>query len=238
MLLAPGGRYARFLWLTNNAGMNSFLLAEILTDWEPSFNMKLWTIQTEAAWVELQKEGRLIANEEYIFPEWLSAYEWLNKQMETRLGTKPDDVKFPIWAWYQWRDAKQRRPDLRCRAHLAPGEKGVLLECNISDHLVLLSDFHLWHYVLNHSYLAENEQQGLLFEEKILQKGVSLYEKPFFDNELNREVTDSWYRIFDLDWIDETGYVTIGNKAEKAIQATFWELRLEQVRKVKPFVAR
>jgi Domain of unknown function (DUF3841) len=200
--------------------------------------MRLWTIQTQGAWEKLQKDGILIASQEFIHPDFLPAYSWLNDQMSLRLPPKPAAVTFPIWAWYQWQDAKQSRPDLRRRGHLLSGERGVLLECIIPDQLVLLSDFHLWHYVLNYWYLAKDEAEALLFEEKVQQKGVPINQKPFADAELHIQVTDSWHRIFDLDWVDETGYVSIGTKDDKSIQATFWELRLEQVRKVQPFLVR
>ena len=42
--------------------------------------------------------------------------------------------------------------------HLPKGERGVRLELQVADDRVLLSDFDLWHYVLNYWYLPETRE--------------------------------------------------------------------------------
>jgi hypothetical protein len=61
----------------------------------------------------------------------------------------PSASAAPVWAWFQFGGAARVRPDLRRRAHLPPGTPGVRIELSVQENEVLLSDFELWHYVLN-----------------------------------------------------------------------------------------
>ena len=122
--------------------------------------MKVWTIQTQEAWQRLKDTATLRISEEHIEPkELLPAYRWMAAQMKVRIGPPPAGVEYPIWVWYQYRDAAHPRPDLRHRAHLPPGTAGVRLECEVAEESVLLSDFDLWHSVLNERYLARSDAE-------------------------------------------------------------------------------
>ena len=82
-----------------------------------------WTIQSLEKWKEFESTGHLIANENFIWPEFITAYEWIIKKMNERC--KPctiPSVKYPIWAWYQYLPGKMRA-DLRSKALLAKGKK-------------------------------------------------------------------------------------------------------------------
>jgi len=61
----------------------------------------------------------------------------------------PTKSAAPVWAWFQFRDAARKKPDLRWAGHLKSGTRGVRVELVLSPSSVLLSDFDLWHYVLN-----------------------------------------------------------------------------------------
>jgi len=50
---------------------------------------------------------------------------------------------------------KKRMPDLRSCGHLPRGIPGIRLELEVEEERVLLSDFSMWHAVLNQTYLAE-----------------------------------------------------------------------------------
>lgn len=135
----------------------------------------------------------------------------------TKRGLPPEKVGgSPIWAWAQYDSAKKKRPDLRCTGHLPKGDKGVLIEIEKSDSEILLSDFSLWHYVLNKWYLPESMEK---------------------DNEEATEIekVDSWVRIFDLSFCPED----ISEPHEhKRLQATFWSIHPAEVVSVTNFVAR
>ena len=76
----------------------------------------------------------------------------------------------------------------------------------VENERVLLSDFDLWHYVLNYWYLPRSEKEGDAFENKLTRAGFSVYgcthQKPLAHAKFRREVEGSWERIFDLSWTD------------------------------------
>jgi hypothetical protein len=169
----------------------------------------------------------------------------MNLQMQKRLSALREPDAAPIWVWYQWNGIKQPRPDLRMSGHLPPGTSGVRIECIIAPCRVLLSDFLLWHYVLNGGYLPNSLADQEAFDEEedhyLVQAGTSharnipvMYQH-FYPHHLRSKIIASWQRIFDLDWMADDITCTT---EEKVIQGTLWELRLEDVRRVQHFVAR
>jgi len=160
------------------------------------------------------------------------------REMEERLGTRPSERALPLWAWYQWNGVTRRKPDLRCGGYMPKDERCVCIEFAVSDRHVLLSDFELWHYVLNYWYLPESSKDEEAFETELSRRGLTSYRtKPLRDRVFHRRIVESWSRIFDLDWTDSA--CSIGRpRAEKSIQASLWELRRDRVRDVRFFRAR
>jgi hypothetical protein len=107
----------------------------------------------------------------------------------------------------------------------------VCLELEIPDEKVLLTDFDLWHFVLNDWWLDTSMfKYGFTEEEYDLNhkwfKGLSKEEQ-------KKEKEESWEMVlniepFDSEWIARGQYV----------QAVFWELKMEDVKKVRYFTAR
>jgi hypothetical protein len=199
--------------------------------------MILWTIQTERAWSEFQKRGILKTSRKNIIEEnWILPYQWMIDQMKIRLGSPPESWYFPLWAWYQWEGEKRRKPDLRAGGHLGKGENGIRIEFECCEDAALLSDFDLWHYVLNYWYLPETEHEAETFEAELAAQGLSFFkQKPIPNDRYHRRIVESWNRLFDLNWYEP-------DLAEpfrrKSIQATMWELSLDQVRIYKHFTSR
>src|SRR5579859_324621 len=118
-------------------------------------SMLVWTIQSYQMWEQLQSDGLLygpgpdLAAEQWQGYDWRwrLAYEWMAGQMERRIGKRPRPGIYPLWAWYQWRDATHHKPDLR-RRQLAPGTRAVRLACEIPNEQILLSDFNRWYVAL------------------------------------------------------------------------------------------
>ena len=202
--------------------------------------MTLWTIQSIAAWKILQREKVLFNDRRYSEELYLDAYRWMVKQMERRIGPRPENTSLPLWAWYQRHDSKKRKPDLRFSAYLPKGERGVRIEFGQSDKGVLLSDFELWHYVLNYIYLPQTIADGEAFDVE-LEAELSKHNLSFSEVEhlpvraYHQRIEESWERIFDLDWFDEEITHPFD---EKSIQATFWQLHFDQIRDVQFFTAR
>lgn len=198
--------------------------------------MILWTIQSREAWQVLQTQGIFLCYDQYVDKDDLNAYEWMVEKMNKLIPVQRPDNGFPLWAWYQWEGEKRKKPDLRSAAHLPRGQRGVRIEFQIDDHLVLLSDFELWHYVLNYWYLPTSTTDGENFDKKLAQQGLSFYKtKPLPDPAFHEIITKSWERIFDIEWEEKD---IAAPRAKKSIQATFWELPLANVRRVDEFVAR
>ena len=125
---------------------------------------------------------------------------------------------------------------MRSSGHLTAGKKGVRLEFELNDDWLLLSDFSLWHYVLNYWYLPKSEAEGEAFEAELAARGLSFYEtKPLPDYEYHFRIQQSWERIFDIDWKEDSIATA---KENKSIQACFWELKLDRVKKVDRFIAK
>jgi len=204
--------------------------------------MILWSIVTEKAWGHLHSKGCLRASRRHVDQDFLVCYHWMARQMERRLTTpRPSKDAMPIWTWYQWKGAARCRPDLRARGHLPKGVRGVRVELQVADDRVLLSDFDLWHYVLNYWYLPKTEEDGEAFEKKLARAGLSFYkcdhQHPLSHAQFCREIERSWERIFEVGWADQRRAIASPPK-KKSIQATMWEILLDDVVQVKAFTAR
>ena len=176
----------------------------------------LWSIQAASAWETLQRTGVLRVDPARVPKEFRRAYGWMAQQMRSRIGPPPEGVRYPLWAWYQW-EGQRRRRDLRCSGYAPRGTPMVQLTVELPQAQVLLSEFDRWHTVLGGGYLAEDEADWERFSGS------------------PGPVEPSWERIFDLDrWMP--GWDT--PKEEQSVQATFWELRLEQVSRAEPFLAK
>ena len=183
----------------------------------------LWTIQDEAAFEVFQKTGVLRADPSHLIfdGEFQPAYDWMVAQMRQRIGPAPAGVQYPVWAWYQW-EGKRKRMDLRQSGYAKRGTPMVQITFEADTKDFLLSDFDAWHFVLNHDYIADNEQDWDDFHT--------------IDGHQNTiEIIQSWDKIFDMDrdilnWnADPTA---------RSIQATLWEIRMSQVKKVEHFIAK
>jgi hypothetical protein len=190
----------------------------------------------------LKETGSLRGNANHVYDDFKMAYNWMIEQMKIRLKINmPDDLTYPVWAWYQWCNEDKRKPDLRYSGYGEKGTKLYRIEFEIEDHKVLLSDFDLFHFVLNYWYISKNEKENNVFDEEMDKNNITLLDLQDFNkksekiNSLRDQIEKSWNLIFDLDWHDE--YIT-SPKHEKSIQAVFWELEWEQVIDIKEFIAR
>lgn len=206
--------------------------------------MVVWTIQSYPAWERLQSDGTLYGpNIEDTFvadhPLGRIAYTWMAEQMEQRMGPGPKPGIYPLWAWYQWRDAAHPRPDLRASAHLPYGMQGARIEFEIDERSILLSDFQQWHIPLNYDYLSLNEAEDSAFDADLARHGIRWEPgMPLSDPGLHASILTSWERIFEIDRVGDPDWWAGETRAEKSIQGTFWQLSLSQVRRVKIFRAR
>jgi hypothetical protein len=199
--------------------------------------MLIWHIGLESKFRELVSRGRLVRDLSDVPEDFASAYGWMRQQMIDRLGLRSDDsIGWPLWSWQQYHNDRRKMPDLRNAGNLPRGTKGVRLWIEKDESEILLSDFELWHYVLSNWYLPTSMRDMDRFELEVEKKNYSTYlQRPIPNTKYDYETKKSWGRIFDLDWQK----VDIRSpRDEKAIQATFFELALEEVKRVDFFVAR
>lgn len=188
--------------------------------------MRLWTIQPYCVYELIQANGiyRCDSSLSELLDsyEFINAYEWISKQMKNRIGNPPDGIKYPVWAWYSV-NGKHQRPDMRT-TDMRVFKKSALMEIEISDIEVLLTDFDNWHLVLNNSiYHKANDIPNISFEEW---EAEAEKEDTYFDSLSDEEKISyketSWENI-----------ICSENKPfPKYVQATFWELKKDQIKKV------
>jgi len=196
--------------------------------------MRIWSIQSEKAWDYLNHHGTLKANAAHRSGEWPHAYDWMYDQLIQRIGPPAHNDIVPLWGWYQWAGENLRRPDLRSlRHHWGPNGDYIMIECEIPDNEILLSDHDAWHVPLGNSYLAFNEAEDNQFDKKLKQAGWK-YGQPR-PQSLLPEIHKSWERIFDLEALSGEYW---GLMKDKSIQASFWDIRLDQVKSAKLFTSK
>lgn len=196
----------------------------------------LWTIQSINFWNDLNEKKIICVKEDFINPEWKSGYDWMKKQMEKRIGLPKSKNQYPVWAWYQYFNSKKRKPDLRQSSYLPPGTEGVRIEFTKDESEILLSDFNLWHYPLSYKgFIGSNEDEALMFERDFIVLGLENERFDTYPISIKKKIIKSWDKIFDMDF--EDAYYTHPFN-DKMIQATFWELRSDEIVKVKKFIAR
>jgi len=180
--------------------------------------MRLWTTMPKDVY-----ESTLLKTGEYICDpskcdmllgdtddqQFAKAYSWLETYMIEKIGPAPAGVIHPVWAWYKLR-GKNRRPDLRWVEFRGYRKPMVLLELEISDDKVVLSDEEKWTCAqLNDSAWCETDTELDWYYDN---PNVTQKEREVFKNK-------SWCRIFDI------------GKSEN-VQATFWKLISEDIRNV------
>lgn len=180
----------------------------------------------------------MYGNANHVEPEFIAAYRWLLAY----LPDKPTHVAesqntMPIWAWYQCHSVDKKKPDLRHSGYLTKGTEAILLEIEKPEEQVLLSDYQLWHHVLNGWYLPSSMADAECFEKELANQAIDIYKEELANlpKPIKQKITASWQRIFNLDWYEQDITDPIN---QKSIQATFWSLHRDEVVSVKEFVAR
>ncbi len=188
--------------------------------------MILWTIQTENVYEQIQTNGvyRCDFEKSYIYQRCKEQYDWLAQEMKRRIGDPPEGIRLPVWAWYMW-EGGRKKPDLR-RERWGNGWKGdrfACMEIDIPEERVLLSDFDDWSIILLNGLISDTEEEDERLEKEY--ERMSPEERIKYRN-------NNWERAFSLQFLDND-WVHRGD----SIQATFWELKREDIRKTRFFTS-
>lgn len=182
--------------------------------------IKLWSVRPESDYAILEKWGVYHTDDTHVLNHRLEAYYWMAEQLAKKVPP-PKGVNLPVWAWYRAYGLKQIKPDLRKKGHLQSGERGVRIEFNAPEDMVLLSNFDAWHSVLNNNCFAVDDKEYEFYEK--LQETSSL-------EAFDKIKKETWQKIFDLDIVPDPNIYEV--------QAVLWEIRKEWVEKVDFFIAR
>lgn len=188
--------------------------------------MKLWTVHPYCVYELIQTKGFYRCEPSFSelldSDEFFTAYDWISKQMKSRIGNPPDGIKYPVWAWHSV-NGKHQRPDMRT-VDMKVFKKSALMEIEIPDNQVLLTDFDDWHLVLNDCiYYKANSIPNLSSEEWDAEaEKEDAYFASLSDEEKTIYKQNSWENII----------CSEGQPLPKYVQATFWELRKDQIKKV------
>lgn len=118
--------------------------------------------------------------------------------MIQKIGVPPEDVHYPVWAWYRW-EGKRKRQDLRRAGYAERGTPMVQITFEAEESEFLLSDFDSWNCGLGRGFLVCNEDEL----------------NDFYDNNPNptqQEIEPSWQRIFDLTCCEPKPWLSIRSK--------------------------
>lgn len=176
--------------------------------------IKLFTIQPFAVLEEIEKNGKYVCKEELSEclkddKKFHKAYDWISKQMDKRIGTKPSNVKYPVWAWYIY-NGENNLPIFDEDFPLTENRKEfALITLEIEESDVLLSSYEHWHGPLNDSFwhYEEDDDEWDMTNE---------WYETLTSEEKEKVKIESWNEIFNVKNCDY-------------VQATFWELRKEDI---------
>ena len=199
--------------------------------------MKVYTIQTVSFYEELINDGIAFCKREgYWCRENRFQYDWMAEQMRKRIGEPPlPEIKYPVWVWQQYRSKKRPTP-IMSPCDIEEGEsEAVMLELEVPDDAVLLSDLDLWIHPLNGWEICSKR------ESKFFDKVKAAYEKEHgrcyhlnaWSPDIQCKIVATWERVFDLDWIDP--YQAPSRRKNRSIQGTIWLLRKEWLKVVHIF---
>jgi len=194
--------------------------------------MKVYTIQTIGFYEELLQKGVIYCNRE---SEWCrdnrAQYDWMAEQMRKRIGEPPmPNIKYPVWVWQQYNSKKDPIPPMSPKDISDGQNEAVMLELDVPDDAVLLSDLDLWIHPLNGWEICGKK------ESKLFEKEKDAYEKNHgkchqlsdWSPTIQNKIVATWERVFDLDWIDS--YQAPRKRKNRSIQGTIWLLRKEWIK--------
>ena len=191
--------------------------------------MRVYTIQTIGFYEELLQNGGAYCNRESeTCKESKVQYDWMAEQMRKRIGEPPiPEIKYPVWVWRQYNSKKDPMPPMSPK-EIPDGQKeAVMLEMDVPDNEVLLSDLNLWILPLNHWAINKKREDKLLYKELGVyeEKHGKCYEMHEYPEEIRRKIFDSWERVVDLNIYDP--YMITSKPQNRSIQGTIWLLRKE-----------
>lgn len=180
--------------------------------------ISVFTKQHKNVWKQLQESGRYTVKRDYIVLDMqehadiiFKVYDWLVKNSPDA-AARPEDAEYPVWVSFQKDTA------------MLPGKDSVLLELCVEETSITKINIAKWGAILNYSYIPLNAEDALRHKALVNLYGtddVRAVITPFYP-EINREIVESWKRLF-----DDT--IQMGNDLA---YGTIWEIKREWVKRI------
>lgn len=114
--------------------------------------MRIYTIQRIELYEDLLHNGIAYCNRESkMCCDYRFQFDWMAGQMRKRVGMPLfEGIKYPLWVWQQYSSRKKTKPPMSPHDIPFRQEEAVMLELDVPEDQVLLSDFALWglHYLI------------------------------------------------------------------------------------------
>lgn len=134
--------------------------------------MKVWATIGQSEVIQLLN-GTLRCDPEKAITEGFAGEEerdWMASQMRNRIGNSPDGVRWPVWGFEQWENAKVRKPwTSKKERRKWLGNKDAphfRVELDVPKHLMLASDFDDWQNMPNWPVFRNEKEVDLRGEKK------------------------------------------------------------------------
>ncbi len=181
----------------------------------------LWTRQDIRSLKEIQDTGTYRVKRDYIEDQfgiianhYIPLYHWFVDKA-SKMVPKPQGVEFPVWCSISKENMLKPLPD-------AP-----VYVLEVDEEEIIYFDGRKWDYVLNHLYIAKDEDDLRAYREDLKARGLkdsfSFIDGKYGDfyPQDKKKVMDSWVRVFEIDdW----------NIFE--VQANIWEIRKDMIKDI------
>jgi hypothetical protein len=185
----------------------------------PEGYVRLWTIQSEAAWESAQKKGSLAGGGRRVWSRYRPAYRWMMAQMAKYIPRYKG--MYPVWAFASF------KPDLRKKGWASVGYAMVRMEFIAPREQVLFSVIDAFSIILLNAFISWTEAEDDEFELAFPETNSAARQE---------RIENSWERAFDLDpWASGADPNWNGN--DPWIQATLEKIPLSWVIEVTAFIS-
>lgn len=186
-----------------------------------------WTIQGKQQVEFLKDNGYITGSLDMLskdcpmYQDFYRSYLWMIRKMTYKFGMNiPKELLAtrknisPIWLW-------TTKPDNILQYEI-DSKDSYLLEVSLDDSRVLLSDFELWHFVLNgwileHNFFYFNLKTFLdnFYKNRTDKDNYPLINYNSITNKTHKTlISDSWLNIFDVDY-----------GSNSILQGTTWQIK-------------
>lgn len=182
--------------------------------------MKVWTRQHPDVLKTLLETGTYTCKSEYISMKmeeysdyYKNLYSWYMKRAD-KIVAKPDHVEYPIWV------------SIDEDVQLQLVDHSVIIELDIDEEHVVVTDMEKWGYVVNYFYLPRTHEDLQKHYKELERFGIhdetsiTMGPNGNFYPLLKRKITDSWERLFEDYTLSDIR------------QGTVWELKKEWITNV------